>query len=227
MSSRTVPSAGLLWGRSFLKKFGKRLSFHRQRGKKSNITGGVCAPNGFLGSVQRCAVEEVDQASGSPALSQNARKDGARSSWARLARSEFLLRPRPARLDGSADASARAEFAFHHGPHRVTGLHDVFEDLVDDVFLEDTQIAVAEQVLFERFQLQTALFGHVANSEHAKVGQTGFGADGSELGIVDLNLVAGRLVLPGLDGRKVEVEAGFSMLVGVAGSGGHGIILVL
>jgi hypothetical protein len=31
--------------------------------------------------------------------------------------------------------------------------------------------------------------------------------------------------LPGLDGGKVEVEAGSCVLVGVAGSGSHGIIL--
>ena len=55
----------------------------------------------------------------------------------------------------------------------------------------------------------------------AEVGQAGLGADGGKLGIVDDDFVAGKLVLPGLDGGKGEVEPGLGVIVGVARLLGH------
>ena len=56
-------------------------------------------------------------------------------------------RPRPARLDGCPDPAPGPELAAHHGPDRIAGLDYVFEDLIHNVFLEDSEVAVAEQVL--------------------------------------------------------------------------------
>jgi len=52
--------------------------------------------------------------------------------------------PWPTSFNRCADAAARAELAFHNGPNRFASLDDVFQNLVDDVFLEDAQIAKAE-----------------------------------------------------------------------------------
>ena len=123
----------------------------------------------------------------------------------------------PASFYGGGYAAAGAEFAAHYGPDRVAGFHNIFEDLVDDVLLEDAEVAVAEEVFLERFEFEAAAAGHVANGERTEVGQTGLGADGSELRIVDDDFVAGKLILPGFDGGKGEIEAGLCVVVGIAG----------
>jgi hypothetical protein len=134
--------------------------------------------------------------------------------------------------DDSGDAAAGAEVSYDHGPDWVTGFDDVVEDLVDDVFLEDAEVAVGEEVFLEGLEFQAALAGHIADSEAAEVGEAGLGADAGELGIVDEDLVGLELVLPGLDGWEGGVEAGFGVVVGVAGGarvgkncGAHGSIL--
>jgi len=104
----------------------------------------------------------------------------------------------------------------HDGPHRIGGLHYIFQHLVHDVFLENAKVAVAEQILFQRLEFEAALAGHVTDGEHAEVGQAGFGAHRGEFRIVDENFVARKLVLPGFNGRKGEIEAGLGVFVGVA-----------
>ena len=133
-------------------------------------------------------------------------------------------------FDDGGDAAAGAEVADDFGPDGVAGFDDVVEDLVDDVFLEDAEVAVGEEVLLEGLELEAAVAGHVADGEAAEVGEAGLGADGGELGVVDEDLVGAELVRPGFDGGKFGVEAGLRVVVGVAGglviaTGGHGSIL--
>ncbi len=130
------------------------------------------------------------------------------------------------------DAAAGAEVAYDNGPDGIAGFDDVVEDLVDDVFLEDAEVAVGEEVFLEGLELQAALAGHVADGEAAEVGEARLGADAGELGVVDEDLVGLELVLPGFDGGEGGVEAGFGVVVGVAGGvrvgkdcGAHGSIL--
>jgi len=137
----------------------------------------------------------------------------------------LALRSGKARFDGGGDAAAGAEFSTDDGPDGVAGLDDVFEDLVDDVFLEDAEVAVAEEVLLEGLELEAAVAGHVADIEDAEIGQAGFGADRGEFGIVDGDFVAGELVLPGFDDGECEVESGFGVVVGVAGLHSHRFIV--
>jgi hypothetical protein len=134
--------------------------------------------------------------------------------------------------DYGGDAAAGAEVAYDDGPDGIAGFNDVVEDLVDDVLLEDAEVAVGEEVLLEALELEAALAGHVADGEAAEVGEAGLGADAGELGVVDEDLVSLELVLPGLDGGEGGVEAGFGVVVGVAGGvrggdgcGAHGSIL--
>jgi len=128
-------------------------------------------------------------------------------------------------FDDGGDAAAGAEVAFDDGPDGVGGLDEVFEDLVDDVFLEDAEVAVAEEVFLEALELGAAVAGHIADGECAEVGEAGFGADGGEFGVVDEDFVAGKLVWPGFNGGEGEVESGRGVLVGVAFFSCHGIIV--
>jgi hypothetical protein len=126
--------------------------------------------------------------------------------------------------DDGGDAAAGAEVAYDDCPDWVAGFDYVVEDLVDDVFLEDAEVAVGEEVLLEGFELEAALAGHVADGEASEVGEAGLRADAGELGVVDQDLVGLELVLPGFDGGEGGVEAGFGVVVGVAGGvrGGDG-----
>ena len=128
----------------------------------------------------------------------------------------------PAGVDDGGDAAAWAELAVNVGPDGVAGFDDVLEDLIDDVFLEDAEVAIGEEIFLPGFELKAALAGHVAELDDAEVGESGLGADGGELGIVDEDFVGRELILPGFDGGKREVEAGFGVLVGVAWSDGFG-----
>jgi len=120
-------------------------------------------------------------------------------------------------FDDGGDAAARTEVADYFGPDRVAGFDDVVEDLVDDVLLKDAEVAVGEEIFFEGLQLEAGLARHVSDGDAAKVRQTGLGTDAGELGIVDEDFVGAELVAPGFDGGKFDVEAGFGVVVGVAG----------
>jgi hypothetical protein len=132
---------------------------------------------------------------------------------------------RPAGFHCGGDAAAGAKDAFDYGPDGVGGFDYVFENLIDDVFLEDAEVAVAVEIFLERFELEAALAGHVADGENAEVGQAGFGADAGQFGVVDFDLIAGKLVAPGFDGGKLKVQAGFGVIVSVAGFCGHSSIV--
>ena len=103
-------------------------------------------------------------------------------------------------FDDGGDAAAGAEVAGDFGPDGVAGFDDVVEDLVDDVFLKDAEVAVGEEVLLEALELEAGFAGHVADEDAAEVGKAGFGADGGELGVVDEDLVGLKLIAPGFDG---------------------------
>src|SRR5581483_5801982 len=57
---------------------------------------------------------------------------------------------------------------------------------------------------------------HVANVECAKVGQTGLRTDRRKLGIIDRDLVARKLVLPGLNRRERIIKPSLGVIVGIA-----------
>jgi len=138
---------------------------------------------------------------------------------------DLFGRAGPAGYDCGADAAAGAEDAFDFGPDGISGFDDVFENLVDDVFLEDAEVAVAEEIFLERLEFEAAVAGHIADGEDAEVGKAGFGADGSEFWVVDEDFVAGKLILPGFDVGKGKVEACLGVFVGVSLIQCHGLIL--
>src|SRR5579859_2810958 len=60
------------------------------------------------------------------------------------------LRPRPSGLNGGADTAAWPKHTLHNRPDGICGLDHVLKHLVDDVFLENTEVAVTEEILLER-----------------------------------------------------------------------------
>ena len=133
----------------------------------------------------------------------------------------LLFGPRKTSFDGGGNAASRAEFAADYCPDGIAGLHYVFQDLIDNVFLKNAEVAVTEEVLLERFELEAAVTRHVAHVEDAEVRQACLGADRGQLRIVDGNFVTRELVLPCLDRREFKVESGFGMVVRIAGLRSH------
>ena len=89
----------------------------------------------------------------------------------------------------SLDSAANGEIARYGHPPRLTRGHEVIEDLVGDILVEDAFIAELDEVVLERFQLDAEPVGHVIDANLSKVGQTGFGADRRELRAADEHLV--------------------------------------
>ena len=137
----------------------------------------------------------------------------------------FLRWPGVSGFDDGRDAASGAEVADDFCPDGVAGFDYVVEDLVDDVFLEDAEVAVGEEILLEGFELEAGLAGHVTDGEAAEVWKAGLGTDAGELGVVDEDLVGAELVTPGFDGGEFGVEASFGVVVGVAGGLVFGFVL--
>src|ERR1700685_2860800 len=111
------------------------------------------------------------------------------------------------RRNNRRDTAAGTEVALDLSPYGIGRLHHVIEHLVDDVLLKDAEISVAEEILFERLELEALLARHVTDKQRAEIRQPGLGADACELRVVDQDLVFGELIAPRLDRRKVCVEA--------------------
>src|ERR1039458_6201532 len=146
---------------------------------------------------------------------------------ARTKTQALFPRPRVARDHDRADASAWTKRAFDFSPFRLAGAHYVLENAVHDVFLEDAQIAVTDQVFLQRFQFEAALVGHVANPQRPEIGQASFGTYGGELGYINLYLVAGNLVRPGFDFGRFSGETSVSMFPSVTCALCHGPIVAI
>src|SRR6185312_11520790 len=93
--------------------------------------------------------------------------------------------------------------------------------------LENSQVAIAEQVFLPGFKFKTALARHVSQRDRAKVGQTGFRTHRSKLRIIDHDLVGGKLIRPGFNGRKVKIEPRLCVLVRITRNWRHTSILRL
>lgn len=115
------------------------------------------------------------------------------------------------RLDLARQPAARGESAGDGGPDGAAGLHDITEDSIDGVFIEDAQVAVGVDIHLERFQLQTRLVGHVMDRHGAEIRQVRLWADGGIFGNLDGNLVTLILVREGLDIGQRRRDAALGM----------------
>ena len=94
-------------------------------------------------------------------------------------RRRSLLRffPRPTCFNNGGDAAARTKLPTNCRPHRITGLHDILQHLVDDVFLEDSEVAVGEQIFLVRLQFEAFLARLISQENDAEIRQTGLWTD--------------------------------------------------
>src|SRR5579883_323664 len=125
-------------------------------------------------------------------------------------------RPRPGGGYERRQTAARRELSNHRRLDGLGGLHDVAQHAVDDILLENAQIAEREQVHFVRLQLEAEAVGHIAEHQLAEIRQPGLRADRGELRHHNLDFVIGILVRPGLDLRQLRVHSRRRVFVGVA-----------
>src|SRR5579863_3486181 len=105
----------------------------------------------------------------------------------------------------SRNSSARPEITFHFRPRGPRPAHHIFEYLIDDIFLKDSEIAIRLQIFFQRLQFKASLRRHVADGEHSEIGQSGFRADRSKLWVIDDNFISRKLVWPSFNLRKIGI----------------------
>ena len=121
------------------------------------------------------------------------------------------LRSWPARFNDCAYPAAGAEITFDDRPLRFRRFDHVFQDLIDDVLLKNAQITIAVQILLHRLQLQTVLLRHISDRDHAKIGKAGLGTHRGKFRHVYNNLIGRKLVWPGLNVGKIEIQARFGV----------------
>ena len=91
---------------------------------------------------------------------------------------------------------------------RLAGGDEIVEDLVGDRFVEDAAVAELDDVVLERFQLDTAVAGHVGDADFAEVGKPVFGQTRRELG----QLIAISKSRPGRGFGNVSIVVVLDML---------------
>lgn len=109
------------------------------------------------------------------------------------------------RMDG--DAAAGRELAQHL---YIAGIHErnqVFHDYIDTVFVKVTVVSEAEKIKLQTFALDHFLRRDIADDDARKVGLTGLGAKGGELGTEQSHKIIffGMFVIEGLEQRRVVV----------------------
>lgn len=137
----------------------------------------------------------------------------------------LLLWPGKAGDNRGPDPTAWIEDAPHLGPHRLAGFRYVVQNAVDDVLLEDPEIAIRKKIFLERLQFEATLVRHVANPELAEIGQSGLRADRGELRHIDFDLIARKLVRPHFNIGEVGVQPRGSVFRGIGGFFRHSAIL--
>src|SRR5579885_1680739 len=113
----------------------------------------------------------------------------------------------PAGENRGGQATTGREFAADKAPLRMDRLNNVAQHTIDGVFVEDTEVAVSQQIHLQGFELQAALSRQVANGDDAIVRKAGFRADRRVLGETRGDHVAGKLIRPGFERRKLGVDA--------------------
>src|ERR671912_2996335 len=124
----------------------------------------------------------------------------------RLLTPDFRLLFAVARAHDGLDVAADVEVAFEFDADGVAGGDEVFEDDVDDVLVEDFHLAERVDVELQTLQLDAALVGHVFEAQDGEIGEVREGADGRELGHLELDADFAARVLVGEGVERVEVH---------------------
>ena len=90
---------------------------------------------------------------------------GALSIKARLLLRSFLIACPHDCFDTATDVEVTDDFCFP----RLARLNKILQHLIDDVLMEDADISVKEEVLFQRFQFDTVLIGDIGDAECSEI----------------------------------------------------------
>src|SRR5207237_6385824 len=93
------------------------------------------------------------------------------------------------RGDHGLDAAAYGKITDDGHAARLACGHQIVENLVRDVLVEDAAVAELDDVGLERLQLDTARVGAVADANRPEIGQPRLRAQRCELGTLDGDLV--------------------------------------
>ena len=137
----------------------------------------------------------------------------------------LLARSGPARHNRRRDSTSRTKLAPHLRPHRLRPFHNVFQHLVHNILLKNSQAPIALQILFQSLQLKAILIRHVTDIQKSKIRQPRLRAHRRKLRIIHNNLVAGKLVRPSLNGGKFIIEPRGSVLRRITRQFRHASIL--
>ena len=96
--------------------------------------------------------------------------------------------------DGGVNAAADVEFAGDFHPSGGAGGDQVVEDLVGDRFVKSAFVAVGPEIELERFELDAAGVGDVADGDGGEVRLAGFGAQAGEFRALHAN----KIITPGM-----------------------------
>src|SRR5262245_48987977 len=110
-------------------------------------------------------------------------------------------------FDSAVHSSANRELAPHHSPNWIARCHNVSQNAINRILIENSQITITENVVLKRLKLQTDLVGQVMNRDLPKIGQLGLRANRSEFRHLDSDLIPAELVRPDLDCWQFSVNA--------------------
>ena len=125
-------------------------------------------------------------------------------------------------FDSAREPAAGSERAGYISPDGLAGLHDVVQNAIDGIFVEDTQVAVGINIHLERFQFEAFFIRHVMNGNGSEIWQTGLGTDGGIFRNLDRDLIALVLIGERLDTwqRRSNSTSGVALIVAELGGSG-------
>src|SRR5438445_896759 len=98
---------------------------------------------------------------------------------------------------------------------RLAGRHEVLQDTVHGILIENAEIAVGVDIHLEGLQFHASFIGPIADADRAEVGKAGFRTDGRVLRHLDRDLIILKLIRPRLNLGKTRANATLGVSVGV------------
>src|ERR1700756_1401448 len=123
--------------------------------------------------------------------------------------------PWPPCLHRRIQPSSWCKLSPNHAPFRLNRFHNIFQNLVHRIFIENSQSSVRQQVHFQRLQLDTRFSRHIFDRQSAKVRQPRFGTYRGVLGVSRRNYVSRILIRPCIQLRQPVFYSRPGVLVGV------------
>ena len=119
-------------------------------------------------------------------------------------------------FDFAGKSAARCKVAYDASPDWTAGLHDIFKNTVDRIFVKNAYVTVSVDVQFKGFKLKTFLVRHIVKSNRSKIRQPGFGANRGVFGNDDRNFVSLILVRKRFDIGQWRGNSAYGMSLVIA-----------